>query len=338
MSVSTNIFAILNCFNNYEICAQQVILNYITNAINGMSPEVMPSIKTFFNDTPYLFYCIYLDPGSVLPGLNASKQYQDFITIFCLTCVCLARVAQSDITIMARQDMLVLPGFALLYDIANQLNKNTVYWTDDLRNIFGTSDDPLVIGMAPLPYRYLWSASNKEGEDISYQTQPKGLNGPFTFPNLAGNVDLCPKIDKTVIEQNWNTFINLIKQGQNIQSQNTAATLNKRTNDLITIGDAIITYVEITKKNDPNLKKYGYGWDLSNTTLWWDMEAVVKSNKNLLYKQEQEFIMMNTAPMVNLDMVSNKLKFSNPFKQMGKTNVARVISEGLRSMMFKKSN
>jgi hypothetical protein len=140
--------------------------------------------------------------------------------------------------------------------IANQLNKKTVYWTDDLRNIWGTTDDPLFIGMAPLPYKYLWTASENPDQPEEFKSQPKGLNGSKTFPNLAKDVNLCPTVDYNYFKSNWNSFIELIERSVCVQKQTSGTITNTRLNNLIQLGKKIIDYVEFQK--DDNL---GLGWN-----------------------------------------------------------------------------
>ena len=234
-----------------------------------------------------------------------------------------------------------------MYTIANQLNKVTAYWTDDLRNLWGTSDDPLFIGMAPLPYKYLWLSGNNPDQDEKFDVQPKGLNGPDVIPSLASSTNVCPVVDKKKFEGRWNTFIDLLNRGaEDVQAYNSAG-VSKRTQNLIDLGKAIIQYVETDKDNS----KWGPGgWDpTKNTTLYWDMEYIITSNKNLLFPQEQDFISSNIDTPGNMNMNEGRPQFSvqslhrfknQPLINPGKDRtheLSRALGEGISKMVQKGS-
>lgn len=342
------VFCLLNCFSNYEVVASQIIQFYIENAIKALSknPDISVPIKSYFSDTPFLLYSMNLLPGESIKlpsGFKRSKQFTDFIIILSLSCVTLARIYNSSVTVFAGQGVVVNPGFASLYTLANQLNVKTVYWTDDLRNIWGTTDDPLFIGMAPLPYKYLWTASEDSNQPPIYNTQPKGLNGPNIFPNLAQSEDLCPKVDINSFEKNWNTFIELILRSDNIQKEQNNRKMSNiipgdgsRLGNLIAIGNAIIEYVEVTKcKLYPEL---GCGWNpIINTTLYLDIEKVISENLNLLYIEENNFFRYSTriSPGVPITTpnIKDKIEFNVPlFNQNGK-NIAMAFANGLNNIV-----
>lgn len=280
----------LNCFNNYEIVSSAIIRMYIENAIHALYPNSTSKVQTFFDTTPFQSFVLSLH--NTVPYTQTSKQYQDYIVMLGLTAVTLARVNACDIFVYTRQDMVDIAGFATMLTIANQLNKKIVMWTDDLRNIWNTGDNPLVIGMAPLPYRYLWSSTSPTSTTL----QPKGLNG-YTYPQLATTDNKCPEINTCTLEQCWNTFILLIQQAETIQRQNNAGQLNQRCQNLITLGDAIIDYVEGGKGRvlGNQLATYGgLGW--FNSYLWGDIEAIIRDPRNirLLYNEERSFIQQQT--------------------------------------------
>lgn len=313
--MTTNVFCLLNCFNNYEIIAGNIIKYYIQNGVKALLPSSIVNVNTFLDTTPYLVYTMsMLSMETVLgPATTTSKQYQDYIMILGMAAVTLARIWNSDIIIMSRQDVTILPGFASLYTIANMLNKKVIYWTDDMRNLWGTTDDPLFIGVAQLPYRYLWGATPNPTQDPSYNNQPNNLNGSgMPLLILGSDTNACPTSKDCNVKKCWNTFAQMILQCQSIQQQNTASTLDKHTQNLITLGNAIINFVEQTKDI-----KNGKGWkpgyidnkvvcNGGNCTLWYDIEYVINENIGLLYKEEQEFIMNNKIKWTN-DMKENIL-------------------------------
>ena len=316
--MTSNVFCLLNCFNNYEICASKLIEFYITNAVNALNNGKPVTIKTYFDSTPYQLYAIY-NSGGTSPDVQRSKQMTEFVTILGLAAVTLARVWNADSTIFAAQGVVTSPGFATIFTAANMLNKKAVYWTDDLRNIWGTTDDPLFIGMAPLPYKYLWTAAPNPKQPADMDVQPKGLNGSDCFPNLAGDKDLCPVVSLPQFEQNWNSFIDLLNRASSTAAQTTSGTPSSRIKNLIDLGNAIISYVETTK--DP---KYGRGWvpgadtRYFNATLYFDLEYVIGNHLNLLFIEEREFFTFNsTTPVTEVSMTSD----ANHRGQSSKTNV-----------------
>lgn len=279
------VFCLLNCFDNYSIVAGKLIEFYIQNA--GKANGALLQTKTFFENTPYVFYSMYMSSGASPVGEARSKQFTDYITILCLTAVTAAHISNSDATVFAMQGVVPNPGFATMYAVANQLNKVTAYWTDDLRNLWGTSDNPLMIGMAPLPYKYLWSADVKADQDSSFDPQPKGLNGPGVVPTLGSSEDKCPKMSEKQVKDKWNTFISLLKTGKDVEAQNYGG-VSQRTRNLIKLGNALIQYILYDKIGTK-------GWiPTVNTYLYWDMEYVIGQNLNLLYKEEQAFFAANT--------------------------------------------
>ena len=148
-----SVFCLLNCFDNYSVVAGKIIEFYIKNAADRLA-GISVSTKTFFEDTPYVFYQLNMPSQATVllpPGFNRTKQFTDYITMLALTAVTLAQINDCDATVWGMQGVVPSPGFATMYALANELNKITVYWTDDLRNLWGSSDNPLMIGMAPLP-------------------------------------------------------------------------------------------------------------------------------------------------------------------------------------------
>lgn len=297
------IFCLLNCFNNYEVVAGKLVEFYISNAITGLNPgNKSPKILNYFNSTPFILYSEVFLPGETIPQqyFPRSKQLIDFVTLISLTAVTLARIKSSEITVFAHQGVVLNTGFATMYTIANQLNIKTAYWTDDLRNIWGTTDDPLFIGMAPLPYKYLWTSGENPAQKPEFNSQPKGLNGSLVQPNLAKTDNLCPVVSQEKFKNNWNSFIDLFNRSNSIQKQNTGTITNSRINNLIKLGNLMIKYVEIDK-GSTQYSSLGLGWNPSiNTTIYSDLEFIISQNLSLLYLEEQDFFKTNTNNTPNL--------------------------------------
>jgi hypothetical protein len=304
MSAVKTVFCLLNCFQNYDICAGKIIEFYIQNAIAAIEPNMKVITNTYFETTPYLLYSIYGVSNGYVPGADFSKQYQDFITILGLTAVTLARIDSSDATVWANQGVVSLPGFATMFAMANEMNKTTVLWTDDLRNLWGTTNDPLMIGMTPTPYKYLWTSESEPGIPSEFKTQTKGLNGSIVVPNLGSEKNLCPQVSLPKFMNNWNTFVGALKVSEDAKAGNKAATLSTYTQGLIKIGHAIIEYVQTTKQTTKAIpsdartlgEMYGIGWVPSvNVTLWFDINAVIMANATNLNTSQQAFITANNA-------------------------------------------
>lgn len=293
------IFCMLNCFDNYSIVAGKVIEFYIQNAAVALRHSPVKTMS-YFEATPYLFYSMFLGPGTEVPGASQqgfSKQFTDYITILCLSAVTLARIYDANAVVYPHQGVTQNAGFATMYAYANMMNKVTAFWTDDLRNLWGTSEDPLLIGMAPLPYRYLWSSASKPGQSPEFNHQSKGMNGPIT-PNIGSSTNLCPKADAANIEKKFNTFYELLESGDSIQRQNNGG-MSLRMKNMIKLGRALIQYVEVGKVRKYGTKFGAGGWTPGpapnfNPTLFFDMQSIVGENLGLLYTQEQAFYASNT--------------------------------------------
>lgn len=315
------LFCLLNCFNNYEVVASRIVEMYISNAITGLAPSVQPpKILNYFNSTPFILYSQVFLPGGAIPQqyFPRSKQLVDFVTLISLTAVTLARINSSEITIFAHQGSVLNTGFASMYTVANQLNVKTAYWTDDLRNIWGTTDDPLFIGMAPLPYKYLWTSGENSKQNSDFNSQPKGLNGSLVQPNLAKSDNLCPVISEDKFKNNWNSFIDLFNRATSVQKQTTGTITNSRLNNLIKLGNLMIKYVEVDK-GTTQYAAAGLGWNpATNRTIYSDLEFTISQNLNLLYTEEQNFFKTNT---VNTPSLTTYMRDISNVKSKDETKV-----------------
>ena len=343
ISKNEGVFCMLNCFDNYSIVASKIIEFYIQNAAKVfLTNDVNVDTMSYFEKTPYMLYSLYL-LAQQTPDSSKSKQYTDYITILSLTAVTLARIFDSRITVFPHQGVTQHPGFATMYAYANMMNKNTVYWTDDLRNLWGTSDDPLMIGMAPLPYKYLWNATPKPGQPIDMNPQNKGLNSDI-HPNIGSDKNLCPPANEKDLNKKWNTFWKLFKSGEYTQQQNTSG-INKRMKNLIIIGRNIIQYVEIDKVKISGATFGNGNWVPGpgpnfNPTLFFDIQSVIlnPSNIKLLYKEEQDFIKVNNTPINSLQQHSpsqtNTNKMYSPRMSLGGVPNAHINNIGDKKQLL----
>ena len=181
-----------------------------------------------------------------------------------------------------------------------------------------------------------------------FNSQPKGLNGSLVYPNLAKSENLCPVIDSSKFENNWNSFIDLLKRSESVKDQTTVGTLTSRLSNLISLGNAIIQYVEVTKRDNSSISMFGYGWYPNiNTTLYLDIEYVISQNIGLLYTEEQGFFTVNTqnnflTPTPTPTVVSNLLKMKKTdekdFKEKvstfnnNKLNLIKAMTNGFSKM------
>lgn len=317
--MSMKIFCLLDCFDNYSIVASKIIEFYIQNAGKDKTGQGAYTTTTFFETTPYMYYSV---------NIEDINQYNQYITMLALTAVTLYRISDADATVFAHQGVVPNPGFATMYAEANNMNKVTAYWTDDLRNLWGHSDNPLMIGMTPLPYKYLWNTSPSDAsKSANLQPYHKGMNGENIELNIGVDKDLC---DPT---ENWNTFKELLANGKANLSDNTTPSSVRVTN-LVNIGKQLVDYIE-TNKNP----KYGQGWDISkNYTLLWDMMLIIQNNSNLLNKGEQAFIEANkvdfdsqTTPN-KLSQTSMEVPTYNRHKK-NNTVILQAMSDGMAKMI-----
>ena len=287
------VFCLLNCFDNYQICASKIIEFYIQNAGLAFKNQQKLQTLTFYWDTPYYIYQTYIPSSATVPGIN--KQYSDFILILALTSVTCARINECDATVFGMQGVVPSPGFSAMYSIAVQLNKLSVYWTDDLRNQWGTSDDPLLIGMNPNIQKYIWSDRNTEAASSPWGVYWKGFQ-PGLIPTLGLPADnpaaaKCPKVDITGLNKNWNTFIQMLQDAVAVRDANGGASggaASTRIRNMIELGEAIITAATA------NAVAGSSPWDISkNPGLWWTMSDVVQDHINLLLPEEQGFVAAN---------------------------------------------
>jgi hypothetical protein len=298
---SKNIFCLLNCFDNYQIVSSKIIQMYVQNAIKyiGQLNSSNTTVQTYVETTPWILYSIYMPPNSLYPGDKRSKQYQNYMLDIALVSVTLARIKNADVVLFANEGVVENSGFSSMYTIANILNKPTVLWNDDLRNQWGTTDDMLVIGMTPIPYKYYWYADTKKDQNPIFNSYDKSIIGKVT-PVQGSSKDLCPIVNKDNLQKNWNQFIKLIDDGYKNSTNSTNGTLPSRLNNLITLGNLIINYVENDKKYTP-YSKYGLGWDLNkNLTLYWDMDYIINQNINLLTPNNQAFINEQKTNLKNI--------------------------------------
>jgi hypothetical protein len=299
-----NIFGLFNCFNNYEIVASKIIEFYIKNAATYLARGQPIEIKTYQQNTPYTLYTLYMLPPASpgVPGL--SKQTSDYVAILALSAVTLARIWNSDMVVFPHQGVTLDAGFSVMYTMANQLNKKTAYWSDDIRTQWGDSDDPLVIGMSPLPYKYMWNATTKKGQPLSMDLQNKGLNGPYVQPQIAHKEDLCPPVvDTGKFKNRWNTFIEAIISSESIANQSIATGVSERTKKLIGLGKAIIQVVEkgatTEAEKTARWQPYTANWGKDFLTrpkimFYWIYNTIYSNMANYLYTEEQAFLKENT--------------------------------------------
>jgi hypothetical protein len=299
------VFCLLNCFDNYQICASKIIEFYIQNSGLAFKNQAKLKTLTFYWDTPYFLYQTYIPPSFVLP--NISKQYSDFIVILALTAVTCANIKNCDATVFGMQGVVPSPGFSVMYSVAVQMNKLTAYWTDDLRNQWGTSDDPLLIGMSPNIQKYIWSDRNSNPASDPSGVYWKGFQ-PGLIPTLglpASNPAAahCPKVDTTGLKKNWNTFIQMLQDAAVVRDTNgedAGGCVSKRVQTLITIGDDIISAATAVAKPKTS------PWDIgANPALWWTIESVIQNNIGSLLPQEQAFVTAN-AKAVPSNFVSDR--------------------------------
>lgn len=294
----SSIFLLHPCLNNYEIVAGKVIEIYLRNSNYVQSNK--STIKTFFNDTPFMLYSTQMNPGNIIYGSNSSKQVQLFIIILSLLAVSMSRVNSADFVVNVDNGVVDIGGFSSLTTAAGMLNKPIVLWNDDMRSSWGVTNDPMTVGSVPNFFRNLYGVPTSQTQ---FKPWLKNLGNSANPPHMGKNVP-CPP---------GNIFDAMIPEAMNSVLAGTQVDLNNTYfNTLISLGDKIIDYVENTKTGDAK------GWDLAkNPGLFFDLYWVVWQNLNILTPIQQHFVNSDTENPFKHSSDSQMEFFDGPQKYQG---------------------
>ena len=307
------VFCMLNAWVNYDIVASEIVGIWIKKGLqtNGLYTSDS-DIRTFYHNTPYMGYLVsgvlpfsseYQCYGGrpqydILPT-GVSQQYAVYIWILALTATVLSNIAWADTVIVENNSVVTLPGVSAMVAVAAAMGKPIVYWSDDGRNQWGTTNDPITVGLLSNPYKYLWTAASNQAQNLDQkaldefrfdaQQQNNNPRGVFAREGQQQK-NKCSLVEVTmnkndVLSGKWRTIDAAIKRAQNNKSDLSSSpnTLpSQRLNALIKVGDAITNYVTVLKAQNPYWKKtYGSGWvpssdpKVGNNSLWADCQGVI---------------------------------------------------------------
>ena len=312
--MSSSIFLLHPCLNNYEIVAGKVIETYLRNS--NYVKENKSTIKTFFDNTPFMIYSTQMNPGSSVYGSKSTKQVQLFIIIISLLAVSMARISSADFVVNVDNGVVDIAGFSSLTTAASMLNKPIVLWNDDMRSSWGVTNDPMTVGSVPNFFRNLYGVPTSQTQ---YRPWIKNLSNSDNPPRMGKNVP-CPS---------GNIFDAMITEAINSTTKGDQVDLKKSYfSTLITLGNKLINYVEKNKLGEQK------GWDLSkNPGLFYDLYYVIYLNINILTPIQQNFINSDVNnPFIKPQ--KSEMKLSDPYiktlhKHIGnnsqKINLQQVI-------------
>jgi len=295
-----NVFLIANCYENYSIVSNTIIRMWLTQALIN-NKITNPTIKTYYDHTPIQVYGglspnegnfgpFIASPAAKfpLPSGEYSSQYTNFIWIIALTAVSLARVSEADMVVVVANGVTLIPTHCVLATIAQVLNKDVVFWNDDLRCSWGSSNDLVTMGMTVTPYKYLWGTQAAPNIGTTFNIQKRGnLPGSMPTPHQGNTVNCKPEDpDKPAT---WGELSTSIAQiiAANKEEKSSVGNLSSRLKKLVALGQIIIKDIE---------GQGGGGWknDLGRAwPMFYLLNYIINYNQSYLSKKEQEFISKN---------------------------------------------
>lgn len=289
------IFCMTNCWTNYDVVASAIVQKWIKQGLetNGIKDY---EIKSFYRDTPYLaYYAVGSGLGSFSAAFQCyaksgvSQQFAVYIWIISIAAVILAHIQWADIVFIENNSVITLSMVAAIESLATSLGKQIVYWRDDARNQWGTTNDPVTIGILPSAYKYLWMAAENQAQDPKFSIQQDN-NNPVGIQAVQGsNNNICAHFMSTgnVLSDKWTTIASAIALSKlNTPPTKTQNFPGTRMQALAEIGKNIINFTDVVKPANPYYKKtFGTGWipappptynpSIGNTTLYNDCLNVI---------------------------------------------------------------
>jgi len=295
------IFCMTNCWTNYDIVASAIVEKWIKKGLetNGIKDY---EIKSFYRDTPYLaYYAVGSETLSFsaafqcyaktdnVAGSGVSQQFAVYIWIIAIAAVILAHIQWADLVFIENNSVITLSMISAIETLATSLGKQIVYWRDDAREQWGTTNDPLTIGMLPSAYKYIWMAAENQAQDPKFSIQQDNNNPKGIFAVQGSNNNICSHFMSTgnVLSNKWTTIASAIALSRlNTHSQTNTTFPGTRMQALADIGKNIINFTEVVKPANPYYKKaFGTGWipapppennpSIGNTTLYNDCLNVI---------------------------------------------------------------
>lgn len=298
------VFCMTNCWTNYDVVASAIVEKWVKKglATNGINDY---EIKSFYRNTPYLGYFAVgsglaafsaafdcfparkdLDPP--ISGSGVSQQFAVYIWVISIAAVVLAHCMWADLIFIENDSVVTLPMVAAIEAIAASLGKQIVYWRDDNRMQWGTTNDPVTVGMLPSAYKFMWNASSNQAQNKDFNAQQSN-NNPVGVRGIMGSEDnKCVHFLSSgdVFSDKWTTIARAIHSAKVNTPASPYAALGTRMAALAEIGKNIIQFTEVTKPANSYYKKnFGSGWipspppasdpKIGNTTLYVDCLHVI---------------------------------------------------------------
>ena len=255
------VFQIANCYENYSIVANRIFKMWIKKSLKTAGTNYRAEdVGTYYDDTPIQAYGevgpvpFNAAPGEIWgDGKMYSAQYVNFLWLIALTSVCIARIQQAEMVVVVANGVTLIPSHCVMATIAQILGKEVVFWNDDLRITWGSTNDLLTMGMTVTPYKYIWSTTTNPdinkgtGDDREFSVQRRQyLPGSMPTPH-QGNVIKCKRETLTQKTSGWSELSAAISQTIEATSleTGTAGTLSERLQNLGELGQIIIKNVEI---------------------------------------------------------------------------------------------
>ena len=264
------VFCMTNCWTNYDVVASAILQKWIQKGLdtNGIKDY---EIKSFYRNTPYLAYYAV---GSGLasfsaafqcsPGSGVSQQFAVYIWVISIAAVILAHLEWADLVFIENNAVTTLPMVAIIASLASSMGKQIVYWRDDSREQWGTTNDPLTVGVLPSAYKYIWTAAENQAQDPKFSIQQDN-NNPIGIQAVQGaNTNVCSHFMSkgNILSDKWRTIaIAIANSKQNTPKGAATSFSGARMNALAKIGKNIITFTDVTKPANAYYKKtWGVGW------------------------------------------------------------------------------
>ena len=173
-------------------------------------------------------------------------------------------------------------------NIAVSLGKQIVYWRDDIRMQWGTTNDPVTTGMLPSAYKFMWNASSNQAQSKNFNAQQSN-NNPIGVRGIMGSEDnKCVHFlsQGYMLSDKWTTIARAIYFAKVNTPASPSVSLGTRMTALAEIGKNIIQFTEVTKPANSYYKNnFGTGWipspppasdpKIGNTTLYIDCLHVI---------------------------------------------------------------
>jgi len=261
---------------------------------------------------------------------NSQEQVSQPITlvlcIIAFACSLYYLIYNCDLLFVVGNGPVVNSGFASLIGMARTLGVRVIYWKDDVRHLWGFSDNPAMIGSLEDVHSMLYNIGDPfqgdgmltriyKYQDSKTQTSQNQHCGLSYFDQIIKNSLLIPdqKVDITNISQ---SLQNLIQLGGLIQKQNIAHNIPPA-NDKLKNSYWITNFNNTFPASMENsIETFGF----TQWRLFCNIAAVIIQNRNLISSGDRKWLeeKLTNLPSLNNNNIdnglydfNNKTKFNN---------------------------